>query len=386
MSGQTIRFRVTADDKGDHAFPLLHALQAEERMMNELEVIEQQGLTPLVLTAIELVEAMASSGYLCWIGGAAQNSVFLHNCLRTPFPPVQWGLRFDLFAPSQAGSQAKIIVYLQRDCLPDAVTFLSERFGLQPDSSTQPSSDNFKGGWLELAGRDELLLLASVSSQDKSHSYRRTYHPDDSLDPSLQELFARAATRGVRGFESTGMRRILQRVQPTTIEELAVLFALYRPKQIERIDPAIRRLRNGISPTVLGYCLYVEELIHWAEENLEWSSQEALDFLGGQRRVRQRFRGHLVFAQSGSNEVQLASEIHASLVPWRVYFLACAEEHGMATWDILDAWDELLLAVQRVVPKAAALDHAWTAIELARAKLDNPGLFRHALRMLEQAR
>ncbi|MBI3278584.1 MAG: DNA polymerase III subunit alpha [Acidobacteria bacterium] len=68
-------------------------------------------------------------------------------------------------------------------------------------------------------------------------------------DPKAYEIFSNGFTSGVFQFESRGMRDILRRYQPTRIEDLCALNALYRPGPIEggMIDDFIDR-RHGRRP------------------------------------------------------------------------------------------------------------------------------------------
>ncbi len=62
-------------------------------------------------------------------------------------------------------------------------------------------------------------------------------------DPKAYRIFARALTSGVFQFESAGMRDVLRRYEPTRIEDLIALNALYRPGPIQggMIDDFIER-------------------------------------------------------------------------------------------------------------------------------------------------
>jgi DNA polymerase-3 subunit alpha len=62
-------------------------------------------------------------------------------------------------------------------------------------------------------------------------------------DPKTYAIFSRGLTSGVFQFESSGMRDILRRYQPTRIEDLCALNALYRPGPIQggMIDDFIAR-------------------------------------------------------------------------------------------------------------------------------------------------
>jgi DNA polymerase-3 subunit alpha len=62
-------------------------------------------------------------------------------------------------------------------------------------------------------------------------------------DPAAYEIFGKGFTSGVFQFESPGMRDILRRYQPTRIEDLTALNALYRPGPIQggMLDDFIER-------------------------------------------------------------------------------------------------------------------------------------------------
>jgi len=62
-------------------------------------------------------------------------------------------------------------------------------------------------------------------------------------DAETYKLFARGETTAIFQFESHGMRDILRRYQPTRIEDLTALNALYRPGPIQggMIDDFINR-------------------------------------------------------------------------------------------------------------------------------------------------
>jgi DNA polymerase III subunit alpha len=70
-------------------------------------------------------------------------------------------------------------------------------------------------------------------------------HPEEFPldDPKTYEIFSKGLTSGVFQFESPGMRDILRRYQPTRVEDLCALNALYRPGPIQggMIDDFIDR-------------------------------------------------------------------------------------------------------------------------------------------------
>src|SRR5487761_2244317 len=68
-------------------------------------------------------------------------------------------------------------------------------------------------------------------------------------DADTYKLFGRGDTTAIFQFESHGMRDILRRYQPSRIEDLTALNALYRPGPMAMIDDFIDR-KHGRKPVV----------------------------------------------------------------------------------------------------------------------------------------
>ncbi len=108
-------------------------------------------------------------------------------------------------------------------------------------------------------------------------------------DAETYRLFARAETTAVFQFESHGMRDILRRYQPTRIEDLTALNALYRPGPIQggMIDDFINRKQGktrvslelpelkDILEETYGVILYQEQVMQIANRLAHFSLGEA---------------------------------------------------------------------------------------------------------------
>ena len=76
---------------------------------------------------------------------------------------------------------------------------------------------------------------------------KKIYQQDISLnkiplgDEKTLELFQAADTNGIFQFESDGIRRVLKKLKPTNLEDIAAVNALYRPGPMEQIDTFIKR-------------------------------------------------------------------------------------------------------------------------------------------------
>src|ERR1700723_1905199 len=108
-------------------------------------------------------------------------------------------------------------------------------------------------------------------------------------DPDVYKLFASGNTTGIFQFESHGMRDILRRYQPTRIEDLTALNALYRPGPIQggMIDDFINRKHGktkvsyelpqlkDILEETYGVILYQEQVMQIANRLASFSLGEA---------------------------------------------------------------------------------------------------------------
>src|SRR5271157_5406699 len=104
---------------------------------------------------------------------------------------------------------------------------------------------------------------------------------------TFKRVFHTALTSGVFQFESSGMRDILRRYKPDTVEELTALNALYRPGPMDMIDDFIERKwgrrkveyllpeLEGILKDSLGVIVYQEQVMQIANVLASYSLGEA---------------------------------------------------------------------------------------------------------------
>src|SRR6202034_3913175 len=107
-------------------------------------------------------------------------------------------------------------------------------------------------------------------------------------DPeTCKRVFHTALTSGVFQFESSGMRDILRRYKPDSVEELTALNALYRPGPMDMIDDFVERKwgrrkvefllpeLEGILKDSLGVIVYQEQVMRIANVLASYSLGEA---------------------------------------------------------------------------------------------------------------
>lgn len=97
----------------------------------------------------------------------------------------------------------------------------------------------------------DFLGLRNLSIIDDTiKSVKRVYKKEVILnqiplgDEQTLALFRRGETSGVFQFESAGIRNVLRKLGPTSIEDIAAVNALYRPGPMQNIDLFIRRKKD----------------------------------------------------------------------------------------------------------------------------------------------
>ena len=139
-------------------------------------------------------------------------------------------------------------------------------------------------GLTTLTVLDDALLLIK---QNRGVDIKLADFPLD--DAPTYAIFARADTSGIFQFESHGMREILRRYQPTRLEDLTALNALYRPGPIQggMIDDFIARKHGKkkvaydlpalgeILSETYGVILYQEQVMQIANRLAGFSLGEA---------------------------------------------------------------------------------------------------------------
>lgn len=106
----------------------------------------------------------------------------------------------------------------------------------------------------------------------------RTTAYDARQGSCIDTIFAKGLTNGVFQFESSGMKQLLTRFKPTTISDIALLNALYRPGPMQYIDQIIETRKSNKMPDQIlpvlnetladtyGYPVYQESVMRICHE------------------------------------------------------------------------------------------------------------------------
>jgi DNA polymerase-3 subunit alpha len=175
---------------------------------------------------------------------------------------------------------------------------------------------------MDFLGLTTLTLLEdAVKNIEKRHGVTLVLEDLPLDDPQSYEVFCKGFTSGVFQFESPGMRDVLRRYQPSCIEDLTALNALYRPGPIQggMLDDFIERKHGrkpityelvelkGILEETYGVILYQEQVMQIASKLAGYSLGEA-DLLRramgkkkAEEMAKQRERFLLGASQKGHN-------------------------------------------------------------------------------------
>lgn len=140
----------------------------------------------------------------------------------------------------------------------------------------------------------DFLGLRNLSIIDHAVQHiRRAYQKEITVkeipldDPATLQLFQKADTVGVFQFESAGIRNVLRKLGPTSLEDIAAVNALYRPGPMDNIDLFIAR-KKGKEPieypdvslipileVTYGIIVYQEQIMQVASKMAGYSLGQA---------------------------------------------------------------------------------------------------------------
>ncbi len=126
---------------------------------------------------------------------------------------------------------------------------LTQLVPLYRDPRSDIPATQFSMKWAEKAGlvKFDFLGLKTLTVIDRALGYLRAQGREIDLDavstdtPSAYKNLADGLSAGVFQLESSGMRDVLRKMAPDSIEELTALISLYRPGPMKNIDSYIDR-------------------------------------------------------------------------------------------------------------------------------------------------
>jgi DNA polymerase-3 subunit alpha len=202
---------------------------------------------------------------------------------------------------------------------------------------------------------DEMMAAEHAASRQKAF----TAPPHCGIDePTVHELIASGEGIGHNEFDMPGMRRLRKQFAPTTVDELALLSAIYRPGPMEHIKALLRR-RHGKEP-VPQYDPLVDEVL--AETYGIPVYQEQLMMI-------MQLVGRFTLAEADLARRALAKRKAADVAKVRAQFIAGARRSGIKKPAAERIYGELLMQANYAFNKAHALHAAYMACRTAWATL-----------------
>lgn len=187
-------------------------------------------------------------------------------------------------------------------------------------------------------------------------------------DEATMELFRKADTDGIFQFESAGLKNVLRKLGPETLEDLAAVNALYRPGPMEQIDTFIARKKgevpvsyphpdlSEILAVTYGVMVYQEQVMQVASKMAGFSLGEA-DIL---RRA------------IGKKQKQ-------TLDRERKHFLEGAQQQGYTRETAEEVYDYIERFANYGFNRSHSVAYSYIAYQMAYMKTHYPGAFFAAL-------
>ena len=107
---------------------------------------------------------------------------------------------------------------------------------------------------MDFLGLKTLSIVEGALERIRQHGTDLDIDAVPKDDPAVFELFSRGETIGIFQFESGGMRDNLKKLQPSSLEDLIAMNALYRPGPMDNIDTFIAR-KHGREPIEYAHYL-----------------------------------------------------------------------------------------------------------------------------------
>lgn len=240
---------------------------ARNRLDKELQVIHQLGLESFFLAMVDIYHFAKSRGHVILLEGPAASSFVLHCLGLTPINPIEHGLLFERFLnPGQAFAPSRRF-FISKGGQEEVVHFARNTFGLSGDDpmGERPWRACSQRWHSPLAGTSDLAtidivehlglgLIKQAVDLIKKNMGKETV-PDllPTDDQEVLAVFCRGETFSIQPFESVMARSLLRMVKPVTIGDLAKVWSLSQPAQVQ----------NGVSLAFKESMLREDQVREW---------------------------------------------------------------------------------------------------------------------------
>ncbi len=188
--------------------------------------------------------------------------------------------------------------------------------------------------------------------------------PDMTEDADTYAMLRDGHAFGVFQLESAGMRRAMLQIQPTDIEDIIALVALYRPGPMENI-PVYARVKSG------------EEEAHYLHPEMERTLAETRGIIVYQEQVMKLAQDLAGYTLGGADMLRRAmgKKIKAEMDAQRDIFLKGAEARGIAAGVAEEIFDLIARFANYGFNKSHAAAYAVISFQTAFLRRHHPEAF-----------
>lgn len=222
---------------------------------------------------------------------------------------------------------------------------------------------------MDFLGLKNLTILGDALNIVQKDTGKRLQTQDIPMDdPQTLNLFQQADTVGIFQFESAGIKNVLRRLHPESIEDIAAVNALYRPGPMEQIDVFVKRKKGElpieypheslkeILEVTYGVMVYQEQVMQVASKMAGYSLGQA-DIL---RRAIGKKKKELIDAE-------------------RTHFVEGAMNQGYAEQDAKKVYDYIERFANYGFNRSHSIAYSFIGYQLAYIKVHYPQAFYIAL-------
>lgn len=222
---------------------------------------------------------------------------------------------------------------------------------------------------IDFLGLRNLSIIADTLQSIQKITKQNISQKDIPLDDKKTlRLFQKGDTTGVFQFESAGIRNVLRRLIPETIEDVAAVNALYRPGPMQNIDTFIKRKHGQekidyLDPSLAPILENTYGVIVYQEQIMQIASQMA-GFTLGQADILRR---------------AISKKKKSVLDKQRRYFIEGAQNKGFTKEKANQIYDYIERFADYGFNRSHAFAYSFVAFQMAYLKVHYPAPFYKAL-------
>lgn len=216
---------------------------------------------------------------------------------------------------------------------------------------------------IDLLGLKNLSLIRYMVNAIKKHDKNFSLNKITD-DPRVYKMLSLGMTLGIFQLESNGIRRVIEKFKPKSMNDLAAVLSLYRPGPMKEIDNFIYRKEHP-------------ETIEYLHEDLESILKETFGIIVYQEQIMQ-IAGKIAGFTYGQADIlrrAMGKKDKMTLTKERSHFLNGAVEQGYSQELAEEIFDLIMEFANYGFVKSHAVAYSKVAYNMAYIKLHYPAIF-----------